>query len=61
MQELIEAGHVYIAHPPLYRVAKGKEDFYAYSDAERDDYIKRLSGATGRATSTSSATKAWVR
>jgi DNA gyrase subunit B len=47
MQELIEAGYVYIAPPPLYRVAKGKEDFYAYSDAERDDYIKRLSGATG--------------
>jgi DNA gyrase subunit B len=28
----------------LYRVAKGKDEFYAYSDAERDDYIKRLNG-----------------
>ncbi|HET7422399.1 MAG TPA: toprim domain-containing protein, partial [Gemmatimonadales bacterium] len=44
MQELIEAGYVYIAQPPLYRVAKGKEIFYAYSEGERDEYTKRLSG-----------------
>jgi DNA gyrase subunit B len=44
MQELIEAGYVYIAQPPLYRVAKGKELFYAYSEGERDEYTKRLSG-----------------
>jgi DNA gyrase subunit B len=44
MQELIEAGYVYIAQPPLYRVAKGKEEFYAYAEAERDEYTKRLSG-----------------
>ena len=44
MQELIEAGYVYIAQPPLYRVAKGKEEFYAYAEAERDEYSKRLSG-----------------
>jgi DNA gyrase subunit B len=44
MQELIEAGYVYIAQPPLYRVAKGKEVFYAYSEGERDEYTKRLSG-----------------
>ncbi len=43
MHELIEAGYVYIAQPPLYRVAKGKEEFYAYNDQERDEYIKRLS------------------
>ncbi|HEY7636624.1 MAG TPA: DNA topoisomerase (ATP-hydrolyzing) subunit B [Gemmatimonadales bacterium] len=44
MQELIEAGYVYIAQPPLYRVAKGKEEFYAYGEAERDEYTKRLAG-----------------
>jgi DNA gyrase subunit B len=44
MQELIDAGFVYIAQPPLYRVAKGKEEFYAYTEAERDEYAKRLNG-----------------
>ncbi len=42
MRPLIEAGYIYIAQPPLYRVAKGKEEFYAYDDAERDEYVKRL-------------------
>jgi len=42
MRPLIEAGYVYIAQPPLYRVAKGKEEFYAYDDAERVEYTKRL-------------------
>ena len=44
MRELIEAGHVYIAQPPLYRVHKGKKEFYAYNEAERDEYVKRLGG-----------------
>jgi DNA gyrase subunit B len=48
MQELIEAGYVYIAQPPLFRVAKGKEVFYAYSDAEREEYSKRLTGGDGK-------------
>ena len=47
MVELIEAGYVYIAQPPLYRVHKGKSDFYAYSDKERDEYVKRLGGKNG--------------
>ena len=47
MQELIEAGHIYIAQPPLYRVHKGKTDHYAYSDEERDEYVKRLGGKNG--------------
>ncbi len=49
MRELIEAGYVYIAQPPLYRVHKGKSDFYAYSDQERDMYLKRLGGKNGEA------------
>ncbi|HET9986464.1 MAG TPA: DNA topoisomerase (ATP-hydrolyzing) subunit B [Longimicrobiales bacterium] len=44
MKELIEQGMVYIAQPPLYRVAKGKEEFYAYSDPERDQLIQRVAG-----------------
>ena len=47
MRELIEAGYVYIAQPPLYRVHKGKSDFYAYSDQERDVYLKRIGGKNG--------------
>jgi len=42
MKQLIDAGYIYIAQPPLYRVAKGKEEFYAFDDKERDTYVKRL-------------------
>ncbi|MCH2465327.1 MAG: DNA topoisomerase (ATP-hydrolyzing) subunit B [Gemmatimonadetes bacterium] len=48
MQDLIEAGYIYIAQPPLYRVHKGKGDYYAYSDQERDEYVKRLGGKNGK-------------
>ncbi|MEO6865753.1 MAG: DNA topoisomerase (ATP-hydrolyzing) subunit B [Gemmatimonadaceae bacterium] len=50
MPQLIEAGYVYIAQPPLYRVSRGKEEFYAYDEKEREDYVKRLSNGEGKAT-----------
>ncbi|MEB2297855.1 MAG: DNA topoisomerase IV subunit B, partial [Ignavibacteria bacterium] len=42
MKDLITSGKVYIAQPPLYKVKKGKEEFYAYDEKERDQIIKRL-------------------
>ena len=46
MRPLVEAGHVYIAQPPLYRITKGKEHHYAYSDIERDEIMAKLEGKT---------------
>ena len=42
MKDLITSGKVYIAQPPLYKIKKGKEEFYAYDDKERDSVIKRI-------------------
>jgi DNA gyrase subunit B len=50
MQQLIDAGYMYIAQPPLFRVAKGKEEHYAYDEQQRDALIGRLGGnGDGRA------------
>lgn len=42
--QVIERGYLYIAQPPLYRVASGAEEKYAHTDAERDDLIKGFNG-----------------
>jgi DNA gyrase subunit B len=42
MRGLIDKGRVYIAQPPLYRIQKGKQEFYAYADEERDAILERL-------------------
>ncbi len=47
MRELIEAGYMYIAQPPLYRLARKKEVFYAYSEEERDAILERMKNCSG--------------
>lgn len=39
MKPLVENGHVYIAQPPLYKVARGGKDLYFYSDKELNDHL----------------------
>jgi len=48
MRELIETEHLFIAQPPLYRVKKGKDEFYAYDEREREKILQRVGreGAT---------------
>ncbi|MGN0668883.1 MAG: DNA topoisomerase (ATP-hydrolyzing) subunit B [Angelakisella sp.] len=42
MRPLIELGHIYIAQPPLYKVSRGKQFRYAFTEAERDAYTAEL-------------------
>ncbi len=44
MQPLIEDGHLFIAQPPLYRIATSKQVFYAYSEEEKERILKQLDG-----------------
>ena len=41
-EKLIENGHIFIAQPPLYKVQKGKEFHYGYTDAEKDALLKKM-------------------
>lgn len=45
MRPLIEEGHIYIAQPPLFKLSKGRETRYAFSDGQRDRYIQELGGS----------------
>ncbi|MCR4420259.1 MAG: DNA topoisomerase (ATP-hydrolyzing) subunit B [Clostridia bacterium] len=42
MRPLIESGYVYIAQPPLFRVVKGKKEYYLYTEAELEPLLQRL-------------------
>jgi len=42
MKPLVELGKIYIAQPPLYKIKKGKEEIYAYNEAERDKVLLRF-------------------
>ncbi len=47
MRPLIEGGYVYAAQPPLYKITRGSEELYAYSDAELEQIMGK--GARGKA------------
>jgi DNA gyrase subunit B len=49
MPQLIDAGFIYIAQPPLFRVSRGKEEYYAYDLGERDEVAARLGNGDGKA------------
>lgn len=42
MRELIDNGHIYIANPPLYKVSKGKNEHYVYSNRELDELLNEI-------------------
>ncbi len=47
MSGLIEKEHLFIAQPPLYRIKKGKEDHWVYTDKEKDELLVKLGTAKG--------------
>ncbi|OGH06269.1 MAG: DNA gyrase subunit B [Candidatus Levybacteria bacterium RBG_16_35_11] len=50
LPEIIRNGYLYIAQPPLYKITSGKNIAYVLSDAEKDDYIKKLENGARVAT-----------
>lgn len=42
MKPLVEGGNIFIAQPPLYKVSKRKEDFYAYSDNQLNEIMEKI-------------------
>ncbi len=44
--ELIEAGYLYIAQPPLYKISKGKDQRYAYTDEQKENVLKDMGVST---------------
>jgi len=46
LKQIVEQGYLYIAMPPLFRIQKGKEVHYVYSDEERDAAVKKLDKPT---------------
>jgi DNA gyrase subunit B len=47
MRPLIEAGYVYIAQPPLYKLKKGRKEVYSYNDEDRDRVLRDWGGGDG--------------
>jgi len=48
MRPMIDAGHLFLAAPPLYRLTQGSKSVYAADEAERDEWLKNGLGARGK-------------
>jgi DNA gyrase subunit B len=48
--EVIQKGYLYIAQPPLYAIIKGKEKYYAYTEEQKEEVVKKLAGSEKRET-----------
>ncbi|MDB4896663.1 MAG: gyrB [Firmicutes bacterium] len=48
MRPLIDVGYLYFARPPLYMIKKGKQQYYAYSEEEKDAIIDRIGGISDK-------------
>lgn len=59
MPKLIQKGHLYLAVPPLYRLAYGSKVFYAIDDADKDRIVKK--NLRTRKRSKSAALKGWAK
>jgi len=46
MRPLIEQGHIFLAQPPLYKITRGKESVYVYTDQEKGTVLERMPGAS---------------
>ncbi len=49
MQPLIEEGHLYIAQPPLYKIAYRSQSRYVYTENEKDEYLKEMGSSAEKA------------
>jgi topoisomerase-4 subunit B len=48
MRPMIDAGHLYLACPPLYRLTQGAKRLYVASDAEKEEWLKKGLGGRGK-------------
>lgn len=46
LPEIVKAGHLYIAVPPLYKIKQGKKEEYFYTEEEKDAHIKKIHGGS---------------